>query len=125
MRFPVVSQKALKSGTEPGSVANTSKVAPFGSADRAFRVLRIGNGQARPFKSKVLSAMHGLRARPHLGPRGLRYPAKPATGNNDRQIARGACVPAAPTPRCSETRRFSVPAPGLGAEGAPQRVPCR
>src|SRR5262245_2727865 len=60
-RFPVVSQNALKSGTEPGSVANTSKVAPFGNPESAFRVLRIGSGQARPFKSKVLSAMGGSR----------------------------------------------------------------
>src|SRR5262247_3535184 len=96
MRFPVVSQNALKSGTEPGSVANTSKVAPFGNPESAFRVLRIGSGQARPFKSKVLSAMRELQARRRRrGARGLRYQTTRATGNNVRQIARGrlACQP--------------------------------
>src|SRR5215510_13820655 len=98
MRFPVVSQNALKSGTEPGSVANTSKVAPFGNPESAFRVLRIGSGQARPFKSKVLSAMRGLQA--GRGRRG----ARPQISNHARNWqqcqanCKGApCVPAAPT----------------------------
>ena len=39
-----VSQKAVKSGTEPGSVASTSSVAPLGSSDSAFLVFRIGSG---------------------------------------------------------------------------------
>src|SRR5262245_60214732 len=55
--FPVVSQKALKSGTEPGSVASTSSLAPLGSSDSTFLVFRIGSGQARPLVSSVLSGI--------------------------------------------------------------------
>src|SRR5437868_10960766 len=59
--LPVDSQKAVKSGTEPGSVASTSSLAPFGSSDSAFLVFRIGRGQARPLVSSVLSGIAGLR----------------------------------------------------------------
>src|SRR5262245_14657516 len=55
--FPVVSQKALKSGTEPGSVASTSSLAPLGSSDSAFLVFSIGQGQTRPLVSRVLSGI--------------------------------------------------------------------
>src|SRR5438132_9106444 len=60
--LPVDSQKALKSGSEPGSVASTSSLAPFGSSDSAFLVFRMGRGQARPLVSSVLSGIGDLRA---------------------------------------------------------------
>src|SRR5262252_351665 len=60
--FPVDSQKAVKSGTEPGSVDSTSSLAPIGSSDSALRVFRIGSGQVKPLVSSVLSGIRGLRA---------------------------------------------------------------
>src|SRR5690348_12581762 len=103
MGLPVVSQKAVKSGTEPGSVANTSKVAPIGKPERAVLVLRIGSGQARPFKSKVLSAMG-------VSPTGVLPFSSPQISSkadnwqqSQANAAPAACVAAARTPRCPET----------------------
>src|SRR6476469_3811883 len=90
--FPVDSQKAVKSGTEPGSVASTSSLAPFGSSDSAFLVFRIGRGQARPLVSSVLSGIAGLRA--VGGPAYINEPKELAmdlgkTSPRSRRLARG------------------------------------
>ena len=63
-----VAQKAWKSGTEPGSVASTSSLAPLGSSDSTFLVFRIGSGQARPLVSSVLSGIARISGKPTLQP---------------------------------------------------------
>ena len=51
--LPVVLQNAAKSATEPGSVARTSSVPPFGTSLIAFFAFRIGSGQLSPFASST------------------------------------------------------------------------
>src|SRR5262249_39046128 len=81
--LPVDWQKAVTSGTEPGSVDSTSSLAPIGSSERALRVFRIGSGQVKPLVSSVLSGITWLRDqhRPWL------YQPSESAGNDPRQAA--------------------------------------
>jgi len=51
--FPVVFDQALKSGTEPGSVAKASSSWPGARSLMALAVFAIGIGQLRPLRSRL------------------------------------------------------------------------
>src|SRR5215470_16166734 len=93
--FPVDAQNAVKSGTEPGSVDSTSRLAPSGSSDSALRAFRTGSGQVKPLVSKILSGIGGLRY----------FVAQPISANPKRwqRLSGGtasACVGDGGGPRC-------------------------
>jgi hypothetical protein len=58
--LPVVFDQALKSGTEPGSVAKTSTSCPGPSLFMAIAVLTIGIGQERPFRSRLIAMVTSI-----------------------------------------------------------------
>src|SRR5689334_14194167 len=53
--LPVARDQALKSGTDPGSVARTSTSSPGARPFIALAVLTIGSGQAKPFRFRLIA----------------------------------------------------------------------